>query len=108
MPRSSRFPTITLLLATLALGGCDPRDCWLGISHGDCYAEGAAQAQFPQDDSICRQYGLTPGTRDYAICRQDKRHERALTARESDFGFLQNPLAPDVTVVAPVPAAPQR
>lgn len=84
------------LLVMLLLGGCGARDCLLGIAHRDCYAEGSPLAEFPQDDAICRGYGLTPGTRDYGVCRQKKRHERALTARETDYGFLRNPLTPDV------------
>ncbi len=60
-------------------------------------------AAFQQDDAICREYGLAPGSHDYAICRDKKRHERALTERETDYGFLQNPLTPDVTVGAPTP-----
>jgi hypothetical protein len=93
--------TIVLALAALALGGCDARDCWLGISHADCVTQGSALAAFPQDDAICRGYGLAPGTHDYAICRQKKREVRALSEQASDFGFLQNPLTPDVTVIPP-------
>ena len=80
----------------LAAAACDPRDCALGIANGDCYPQGSPLAAFPQDDAICRDYGLTPGTHDYLVCRQTKRHERALTERETDYGFLQNPLTPNV------------
>lgn len=86
----------SLLVLVLCLGGCGARDCLLGIAHRDCQAEGSPLAAFPQDDAICRGYGLTPGTRDYEICRQTKHHERALTARETDYGFLRNPLTPDI------------
>ena len=88
-------------MAALALGGCDPRDCWLGISQGDCDAGGTTLAAFPQDDAICRDYGLTPGTHDYAICRAKKRRVRALTEHETDYGFLNNPLTPNATVISP-------
>lgn len=104
---STGLRLIALALIAATLGGCDPRDCYLGIAHQDCYAEGSALAQFPQDDSVCRGYGLKPGTRDYAICRRSKRHVRALTDRETDFGVLQNSLTPDVAVVTPVPPAPR-
>jgi hypothetical protein len=104
MPINRRMPFAAVLLAALALAGCnDPRECWLGISHEDCSTAGTALAQFPQDDAICRDYGLTPGTRDYAICRQKKRAARAETEQATDYGFLQNPLLPDVKV-APAPA----
>ena len=87
---------LLLLVIPLLCGFEDPRDCWLGIANHDCYLRGAAQAAFPQDDSICRTYGLVPGTHDYDICRKTKRHERALTERETDYGFVANPLTPDV------------
>ena len=103
MSKPSVFRLSVFLMATLALAGCDPRDCWLGIANGDCATDGTALAAFPQDDAICREYGLAPGSHDYAICRDKKRHERALTERETDYGFLQNPLTPDVTVGAPTP-----
>ena len=80
----------------LATGGCDPRDCALGIADGDCFPEGSTLAAFPQDDAICRSYGLVPGTHDYLVCRQTKRHVRALTERETDYGFLSNPLTPSI------------
>ncbi len=83
----------------LTLAGCDPRDCALGIAHRDCYPKGSALAAFPQDDAICRSYGLDPGTHDYAVCRNQKRHERQLTERATDFGFLEEPLTPDVRPV---------
>jgi hypothetical protein len=85
----------------LSLGGCDPRDCWLGIANGDCPSDGGALARFPQDDAICRDYGLVPGTRDYAVCRLKKRDVRAQTERQTDYGFLQNPLTPNISVAAP-------
>jgi hypothetical protein len=106
MPLSRSFSTIVLLLIALLLGGCDARDCWLGIAHSDCNPEGSALAQFPQDDAICREYGLTPGTKDYVTCRLKKRAVRAETERATDYGFLQNPLTPDVTVT-PAPAPTQ-
>ena len=90
-----------LMPVVLALGGCDVRDCWLSIAHDDCVAEGSNLAAFPQDDAICRDYGLEPGTRDYAICRQKKEAVRARAEQASDYGFLQNPLTPDIKVIAP-------
>ena len=90
---------VSMLAAALLLGGCDPRDCALGIAHRDCYPVGSVQATFPQDDAICRSYGLDPGTHDYAICRDQKRHERALTERATNFGVLEEPLTPDVRPV---------
>ena len=91
------LPRLVLLCTLpLATAACDPRDCALGIANGDCQPQGSALAAFPQDDAICRDYGLTPGTHDYLVCRQTKRHERALTERETDYGFLQNPLTPNV------------
>ena len=93
------LPLLLAAGAALVLGGCDPRDCALGIAHRDCYLEGSVSAMFPQDDAICRSYGLDPGTRDYAVCRDQKRHERALTGRETNFGVLEEPLAPDVRPV---------
>ena len=91
------LPRFALLAAiALATAGCDPRDCALGIANGDCYPQASALAAFPQDDAICRSYGLEPGTRDYRLCREAKHHERALTERETDYGFLNNPLTPNV------------
>ena len=90
---------VLALAAALAVSGCDPRDCALGIAHRDCYPQGSPLAMFPQDDAICRSYGLDPGTRDYAACREHKRHERALTDRETNFGVLEEPLAPEVRPV---------
>ena len=87
---------LPLLLATLSLAGCGARDCMLNISHGDCGPRGAVLASFPQDDAVCRSYGLAPDTRDYATCRRAKARERHLTARETDYGFLQNPLTPNL------------
>ena len=107
MPQARPLAVLAVCAAALALGGCDPRDCYLGIAHEDCYAPGSPLAAFPQDDAICRDYGLAPGTHDYAVCRQEKRHVRDLTDRESDFGFLKIPLSPDVTVVAPTPPPPR-
>lgn len=101
--RQPALRLLAILLATLALAGCDPRDCWLGIAHGDCPADGPGLAAFPQDDAICQSYGLAPGTSDYAICRAKKREVRGLTANETDYGFLQNPLTPNVTVVPTAP-----
>ncbi len=87
---------VALPMVALLLGGCGARDCQLGIANRDCGVQGSALADFPQDDAICRGYGLVPGTRDYAVCRQTKRHERQLTARETDYGVLQEPLTPSV------------
>ena len=91
---TSRLTLLTVL--ALATAGCDPRDCALGIAEHDCTPPGAAQAAFPQDDAICRSYGLTPGTHDYLVCRRTKHHERALTERETDYGFVENALTPNV------------
>ncbi len=91
------LPRLALIAAiALATAGCDPRDCALGIASGDCHPEGSPLAAFPQDDAICRSYRLAPGTRDYRLCREAKAHERALTERETDYGFLNNPLTPNV------------
>ena len=88
---------LPLLLTMLGLTGCGARDCMLDIAHRDCAASGAVLASFPQDDAICRSYGLVPGTYDYAVCRRAKARERHLTSRETDYGILQNPLTPDFT-----------
>lgn len=85
-----------LAAAALSLSACDPRDCALGIASGDCAPQGSPLAAFPQDDAICRSYGLVPGTHDYRLCRQAKGHVRALTERETDYGFLNNPLTPSI------------
>ena len=85
-----------LLAATLLLGGCGVRDCALDINHEDCPLRRSPQAYYPQDDVVCRSYGLAPGTRDYATCRGDKQHVRTLTNRETDYGFLPNPLTPGI------------
>ena len=85
-----------LPIILLLLGGCGARDCQLGIANRDCAAPGSALADFPQDDAICRSYGLAPGTHDYAVCRRTKARERKLTARETDYGVLQEPLTPSV------------
>ena len=98
-PLPAVFSVSLAITAALLVGGCDPRDCALGIAHRDCYPEGSPLAMFPQDDAICRSYGLDPGTRDYAVCRDRKRHERALTDRETNFGVLEEPLAPEVRPV---------
>lgn len=85
-------PCLCLLLA-----GCGAQDCIIDIAHRDC--PGAAPVvvtQFPQDDASCSSYGLRPGTRDYAKCREQKRHVERLSKDESDYGFLRNPLLPDV------------
>jgi hypothetical protein len=101
MATSSTIRRVGPIFALLALGGCGARDCMMGIAHRDCVAQSAPvaafpQVAFPQDDAVCRSYGLTPGTPDYAICRQKKRHVRVLTGRETDYGALQNPLTPDL------------
>ena len=98
LPRSVA-PLALALAAALLVGGCDPRDCALGTAHRDCHPEGSPLAMFPQDDAICQSYGLNPGTRDYAICRGHKRHERALTERATDYGALEEPLTLDVRPV---------
>ncbi len=85
-----------LLVVMVGLDGCGVRDCLIGVAQRDCYAEGSPRATFPQDDATCRNYGLTPGTHDYAVCRQAKANERRRTERETDFGFLKNPLAPNL------------
>jgi hypothetical protein len=82
------------LLFALLLGGCGFRDCQLGIAEHDCRPPGSALADFPQDDAVCRGYGLVPGTHAYDVCRQTKHHERKLTARETDYGVLREPLTP--------------
>ena len=48
-----------LLILALALGGCGARDCQLGIANRDCGIQGSVLADFPQDDAICRSYGLS-------------------------------------------------
>jgi hypothetical protein len=85
------------LVATLLLAGCGAQECVIDVSHRDCPGVGAvAVSQFPQDDASCRSYGLRPGTRDYATCREHKRHLHRLSRNETDYGFLRNPLLPDV------------
>ena len=72
----------------------------LGIANRDCAPVGSPVAMFPQDGrGSCRSYGLTPGTKDYAICREQKLHERSLTERATDFGLFENPITPDVRPV---------
>lgn len=93
------------LLALVTLTGWeDPRECWLGIAHRDCVEEGgslmdfphqATVPQFPQDDAICREYGLRPGTHAYDVCRQKKREMRQITRHETDRGVFQGPFTPD-------------
>ncbi len=83
------------LLLVLSLGGCAARDCVYDIAHRDCGVAPIA-SRFPQDDAICRSYGLAPGTVDYATCRGAKHHVQRLTRDESDYGFLRNPILPDV------------
>ena len=99
MPQSRGLTAAAALLALIGLGGCDPRDCMLGIANRDCAPVGSPVAMFPQDDAVCRSYGLTPGTKDYAICREQKLHERSLTERATDFGLFENPITPDVRPV---------
>ena len=62
--------TVVLLALLLALGGCAdvPGRCDLGLAHEDCPPYGYAHP-FPADDTICRSYGLRPGTADYIQCR---------------------------------------
>lgn len=102
-PVPARSAFVLAVVAGLAVGGCDLRNCALGIANGDCYPPGSPRARFPEDDAVCRSYGLEPGTQDYAICRKTKLHERALTNRATDYGGLQSPLLPDVRPVVPVP-----
>ena len=90
------MPKAAVFLVMLGLGGCGARDCMIGIAQHDCFAEGSPRATFPQDDVTCRNYGLRPGTHDYAVCREAKANERRRTGRETDFGFLENPLAPNL------------
>ena len=99
MALGRRSTIAAALLIPLGLGGCDLRDCALGIATSDCAPIGSPAAAFPQDDATCRSYHLTPGTKDYATCREAKVHERSLTERATDFGFLQNPLTPDLRPV---------
>ena len=99
MPAARLLKVAAALSALLGLGGCDPRDCLLGVADRDCAPVGSPAAMFPQDDAVCRSYRLTPGTKDYAICREQKLHERSLTERATDFGFLANPVTPDVRPV---------
>ena len=99
MSFARRSKVAAALLALLGLGGCDPRDCLLGIANRDCAPVGSPTAMFPQDDAVCRSYHLKPGTADYAICREQKLHVRSLTERATDFGVLQNPIVPDVRPV---------
>lgn len=85
------------LVASLLLAGCGAQECIVDIAHGDCPPAGPVVAsQFPQDDASCRSYGLRPGTRDYAKCRDRKRHVHRLSRDESDYGFLRNPPLPDL------------
>lgn len=84
------------LVVLLGLGGCGVRDCAIGIAQHDCFQRGSPLATFPQDDAVCRDYGLAPGTRDDRVCREAKARERRRTERETDFGFLENPLAPNL------------
>ncbi len=65
----------------------------IGVAHEDC---AGVASSFPRDDFFCRSYGLTPGTHDYAVCRQAKAHARQLTLDESGDSFLRNPILPDV------------
>lgn len=92
MPRIER---LALLLA-LFVAGCDgdPRDCLLGFSRSDCTFLDPRATAFPQDDAICRGYGLVPGTADYATCRRKKAEVKGLTERETDRGVLQGPFLP--------------
>lgn len=90
------MPRLALLAASLLLAGCGARDCLLDIARRDCSAERSGPTTFPQDDASCRSYGLTPGTRDYALCRSRKAHEQSLSAQESDYSFLRNPSLPDL------------
>ena len=73
------------LLIPLGLGGCDLRDCALGIATSDCAPIGSPAAAFPQDDATCRSYHLTPGTKDYATCREAKVHELGEALGLMDF-----------------------
>jgi hypothetical protein len=65
----------------------------LDIAHDDC---SFAVSAFPRDDASCRSYGLTPGTHDYAVCRQAKADMNRRTLDETSYSFLRNPLLPDL------------
>ena len=84
------------LVVMLSLGGCGVQDCLFGIAHRDCAGPGSSVVAFPQDDAICRGYGLVPGTHDYDVCRAKKRRVQALTGQSTDYGALQEPLGPNV------------
>ncbi len=85
-----------VLALGLALSGCGARDCVFDIAHRDCPIVRPVATTFPQDDASCRSYGLAAGTRAYARCREAKAHVHHLTRDESDYGFLRNPLLPDL------------
>ena len=82
-----------IFIVVLASSAAHAEDCLLkiiGVAHGDCPLETSA---FPQDDAICRTYGLTPGTHDYKVCRTAKAHERKLTSDETFVQFFAEPAA---------------
>jgi hypothetical protein len=81
-----------VLLLALGLAGCGLADCAFDLAYHAC----AAPPRVPEDDAICRAYGLKPGTPDYARCRHAKAHERKLTQDETSDGFLRNPILPDI------------
>ncbi|ACB95681.1 hypothetical protein [Beijerinckia indica] len=58
----------------LALGSCAdfPGRCQLGIAREDCWRGDASLGHFPNDDAVCRSYGLAPGSESYAVCRREK------------------------------------
>ena len=85
-----------VILCSLVLTGCGARDCVLDIAHRDCPIVRPIATTFPQDDASCRSYGLQPGSEAYARCRGAKAHVHRLTRDESDYGFLRNPILPDV------------
>lgn len=87
---------LAAIAMSLVLTGCTLQECVLDLAHGDCPAPQPVASTFPQDDASCRSYGLTPGTRSYARCRDAKAHVHHLTRDESDYGFLRNPILPDV------------
>ena len=60
---------VSLIVMTMLAGCADvPGRCDLGLAHEDCPPYGYAHP-FPADDTICRAYGLQPGSRDYLQCR---------------------------------------
>ena len=82
-----------LLALLLALGGCAdvPGRCGLGLAHEDCPPYGYLHP-FPADDTICRSYGLRPGTADYAQCRIVKSTAQRRTRDTINAEWWRSPL----------------